>query len=141
MLQLENVFNLIQKFIPEGTEKSFEADGVKVSLSNKDGEFKINIVNEEEKKENDKIKVLIEDFKEKVDELDDDIFDDVTNEFSKAYCLKDFDTLLSLDSYTDADADRATKMIDIFNACVRKHLTSRINKLAAFYDKFYTLSR
>lgn len=136
MLQLENVLSLIQKFIPEGTEKSFEVDGVKVSLSNKDGEFKINIVDEEEEKENDKIKVLIEDFKEKVDELDDDIFDDVTNEFSKAYCLKDFDTLLSLDSYTDADADRATKMIDIFNACVRKHLTSRMDKLAALYDKF-----
>lgn len=134
--QLEGILELIKKFVPEGTEKSFEADGVKVSLSNKDGEFKINIVDEEEEKENDKIKVLIEDFKEKVDELDDDIFDDVTNEFSKAYCLKDFDTLLSLDSYTDADADRATKMIDIFNACVRKHLTSRMDKLAALYDKF-----
>ena len=127
MLQLENVLSLIQKFIPDGTEKSFEADGVKVSLSNKDGEFKINIVDEEEEKENNKIKVLIEDFKEKVDELDDDIFDEVTNEFSKAF---------SLDSYTDADADRATKMIDIFNACVRKHLTSRMDKLAALYDKF-----
>lgn len=136
MLQLENVLSLIQKFIPEGTEKSFEADGVKVSLSNKDGEFKINIVDGEEEKENNKIKVLIEDFKEKVDELDDDIFDDVTNEFSKAYCLKDFDALLSLDSYTTADADRTTKMIDIFNACVRKILTSRMDKLAALYDKF-----
>lgn len=136
MLQLENVLSLIQKFIPDGTEKSFEAEGVKVSLSNKDGEFKIKIVDEEEEEENDKIKVLIEDFKEKLDELDDDIFGDVTNEFSKAYCLKDFDALLSLDSYTDADADRATKMIDIFNACVRKQLTSRMDKLAALYDKF-----
>ena len=83
--QLEGILELIKKFVPEGTEKSIEAEGVKVSLVNKDGQFKIKIDNLEErcKEDSKELKNCIATFKEKVDSLDDETFDELIKEFEQ----------------------------------------------------------
>ena len=138
--QLEGILELIKKFVPEGTEKSIEAEGVKVSLVNKDGQFKIKIDNlEEQCKE---LKNCIEIFKEKFDSLDDQTFDEIIKEFGEfgdfgeSYNLQEFDILLDMECHSDKEATKLLEMIDKFTYYTRKNLKSKIEKLTLLYKKF-----
>lgn len=136
--QLEGILELIKKFVPEGTEKSIEAEGVKVSLVNKDGQFKIKIDNLEEqcKEDSEELKNCIATFKEKVDSLDDETFDELVEEFGEFYNLKEFDTLLDMECHSDKETTKLLEMIDKFTYCTRKNLKSKIEKLTLLYKKF-----
>ena len=132
--QLEGILELIKKFVPEGTEKSIEAEGVKVSLVNKDGQFKIKIDNlEEQCKE---LKNCIAIFKEKFDSLDDKTFDELIKEFGESYNLQEFDILLDMECHSDKEATKLLEMIDKFTYYTRKNLKSKIEKLTLLYKKF-----
>ena len=136
--QLEGILELIKKFVPEGTEKSSEAEGVKVSLVNKDGQFKIKIDDLEEqcKEDSKELKNCIATFKEKVDSLDDEIFDELIKEFGESYNLQEFDILLDMECHSDKEATKLLEMIDKFTYYTRKYLKSKIEKLTLLYKKF-----
>ena len=136
--QLEGILELIKKFVPEGTEKSIEAEGVKVSLVNKDGQFKIKIDNLEEqcKEDSEELKNCIATFKEKVDSLDDETFDELIKEFGESYNLQEFDILLDMECHSDKEATKLLEMIDKFTYDTRKNLQSKIEKLTLLYKKF-----
>ena len=136
--QLEGILELIKKFVPEGTEKSIEAEGVKVSLVNKDGQFKIKIDNLEEqcKEDSKELKNCIATFKEKVDSLDDETFDELIKEFGESYNLQEFDMLLDMECHSDKEATKLLEMIDKFTYYTRKTLKSKIEKLTLLYKKF-----
>ena len=136
--QLEGILELIKKFVPEGTEKSIEAEGVKVSLVNKDGQFKIKIDNLEEqcKEDSKELKNCIATFKEKVDSLDDETFDELIKEFGESYNLQESDILLDMECHSDKEATKLLEMIDKFTYYTRKNLKSKIEKLTLLYKKF-----
>ena len=136
--QLEGILELIKKFVPEGTEKSIETEGVKVSLVNKDGQFKIKIDNLEEqcKEDSKELKNCIATFKEKVDSLDDETFDELIKEFGESYNLQEFDILLDMECHSDKEATKLLEMIDKFTYYTRKNLKSKIEKLTLLYKKF-----
>ena len=142
--QFEGILELIKKFVPEGTEKSIEAEGVKVSLVNKDGQFKIKIDNlEEQCKE---LKNCIAIFKEKFDSLDDKTFDEIikefgeVGEFGESQNLQEFDSLLDIlldmECHSYKEAIKLLEMIDKFTYYTCKNLKSKIEKLTLLYKKF-----
>ena len=128
----------VPEFVPEGTEKSIEAEGVKVSLVNKDGQFKIKIDNLEEqcKEDSEELKNCIATFKEKVDSLDDETFDELIKEFGESYNLQEFAILLDMECHSDKEATKLLEMIDKFTYYTRKNLKSKIEKLTLLYKKF-----
>ena len=136
--QLEEILELIKKFVLECTEKSIEEEGVKGSLVNKDGQFKIKIDNLEEqcKEDSKELKNCIATFKEKFDSLDDETFDELIKEFGKSYNLQEFNILLDMECHSDKEAAKLLEMIDKFTYYTRKYLKSKIEKLTLLYKKF-----
>ena len=75
-------------------------------------------------------------FKEKVDSLDDETFDELIKEFGESYNLQEFDMLLDMECHSDKEATKLLEMIDKFTYYTRKNLKSKIEKLTLLYKKF-----
>ena len=92
---------------------------------------------EEQCKEDSKeLKNCIATFKEKVDSLDDETFDELIKEFGESYNLQEFDILLDMECHSDKEATKLLEMIDKFTYYTRKNLKSKIEKLTLLYKKF-----
>ena len=110
----------------------------------KDGNtLKINIVSkeeeedeEEEKFDDTEIKEAIQEYKDKLNDLDDCLFVSATEDFGKEFEVKRFDELLNKETLTVDEAMEVTKMIDRSLDIISDHLRKKIEELVSIYNRF-----
>lgn len=133
MEELSLMLKLLSSLVPDGTKKEVEIEGVKYFLS-KDGEnVKIKaseIFNDSSTKE------MVASYKENVEDLDDDIFIEVTEELAEKMDISEFNELLELDSFSEEQAVKVEKMISISSDIICSHLQQKIKDMVKLYEKF-----
>lgn len=139
--EFDNVSRLLQIIsdsIPEGTEQKFEVNGVQLELTKKDGNIKIKVSQnlEEQIFDDTKVKELVEDFKEALEELDDETFIEVTEEAEKHFDIKKLDKLLKLEHFTEDEAESINSLISLFSQIICANLQDKIENLVDLYTRF-----
>jgi len=130
-----NLMNILGRAVPEGTDEELEIDNIKVHFQKKDGKIKIEVKSDTTFDDSD-IKELVEEYKESIKELDDDLFLEVTEELGKKISIKEFDELLNLEHFTEDQADKVEEMIDLASEIICSHLQCKIQELIALYNRF-----
>lgn len=130
---MNTIISMLSDLIPDGTKKEVKIDGVTYKFNKDDGEIKIEVV---EPFDDSKIKELVNNYKEKIKALDDNIFIEATEDLSSKISLKEFNELLDLKDFTEEQANRVQELIDIFTETICLHLQHKIQSLIEFYDNF-----
>lgn len=137
LFDLINIFNVA---IPNGVEETLEVNGTKVFLNKKDGVINISVTSDNEdtveKFDDSCIKDIIKEYKGRIEELDDCLFVDATEEMSKYFDVKRFDELLNQDTFTEEEAAKVSEMIDQSSQIICDHLEDKINELVNIYNRF-----
>lgn len=136
---LSELMNLLGMAIPEGTEKDLEIDNTKIHFQKKDGTIKIEVKEEIQPSQDfddSSIKELIEDYKDSIKQLDDDLFLEVSEELGKKISIKEFDSLLNLEHLTEDQANQVEEMIDLASEIACLHLQHKIQNLVELYERF-----
>ena len=143
MNTLSNISELLGIFntIPEGTDERVCINDLEITLSKKNGVIDVKIeINENNQSDytfdDSKIKELIKNYKESIDSLDDNIFLDILEEMREVIDIKEFDELLSLESFTEENAARVEELIEHSTLIVHKFLQNKIQNLMDLYEKF-----
>lgn len=92
MNDLLKLWDNLNETIPEGVQE-FEQDGVKYSIDKKDGYLSVKV----EKNTDPEIKDIVISFKEKLEDLDDDLFIKLFEDFKKEIDVNRFSELLDKD--------------------------------------------
>lgn len=135
MNDLEKLIELMGNLIPEGTNEEIDTDEYKISLVKDGDNIKIQIVEKEEAFDDSEIKEVVSEFKEAIEELDDDLFVEIAEDFSTKLDNKEFNDLLNLESYTEEQAAKVSEMIEIATTIIRSHIQNKIQNLFEIYDK------
>lgn len=135
MNDLEKLIELMGNLIPEGTNEEIDTDEYKISLVKDGDNIKIQIVEKEEAFDDSEIKEVVSEFKEAIEELDDDLFVEIAEDFSTKLNNKEFNDLLNLESYTEEQAAKVSEMIEIATTIIRSHIQNKIQNLFEIYDK------
>lgn len=135
MNDLEKLIELMGNLIPEGTNEEIDTDEYKISLVKDGDNIKIQIVEKEEAFDDSEIKEVVSEFKEAIEELDDDLFVEIAEDFSTKLDNKEFNDLLDLESYTEEQAAKVSEMIEIATTIIRSHIQNKIQNLFEIYDK------
>jgi len=130
-----NLMNILGNAVPEGTDEELELDNAKIHFQKKDGKIKIEVKSETTFDDSD-IKELVEEYKESIKGLDDDLFLEATEEFGKKISIKEFDELLNLEHFTEDQANKVEEMIDLASEIISSHLHCKIQELIALYNRF-----
>lgn len=137
LFDLINIFNVA---IPDGAEESLEVNGTKITLNKKDGVINISITsnNEDAVEEFDDscIKEIIKEYKERLNELNDDLFIEVVEAMESSLDVQRFDELLNQDTFTEEEAAEVNEMIDQSSQIICDHLEDKINELVNIYNRF-----
>lgn len=135
MNDLEKLIELMGNLIPEGTNEEIDTDEYKISLVKDGDNIKIQIVEKEEAFDDSEIKEVVSEFKEAIEELDDDLFVEIAEDFSTKLNNKEFNDLLNLESYSEEQAAKVSEMIEIATTIIRSHIQNKIQNLFEIYDK------
>lgn len=133
------LMNLLGNAVPEGTEQEVEIDDINIHFQKKDGTIKIEVKEKNQPKEafdDSSIKELIQEYKENIEELDDDLFLEVSEELGRKISIKEFDSLLNSEHLTEDQANKVEGMIDLASEITCLHLQHRIQDLVELYEKF-----
>lgn len=133
MNEMNTIISMLSDLIPDGTKKEVKIDGVTYKFNKDNGEIKIEVV---EPFDDSEVKELVNNYKEKIKALDDNIFIEATEDFSSEISLKEFNELLDLEDFTEEQANRVQELIDISTKTIRLHLQHKIQSLIEFYDNF-----
>lgn len=133
LLEIANILNLS---IPNGTEESFEDDDVKIILGKDDDCLKIEISTIPKEVEFDETKELVEEYKEAIKNLDDDLFLEIVEELKSKVDLTKFNELLNLEEYNSEEAKEVEEMIDISSEIICSTLKKKIQSMVELYEKF-----
>lgn len=137
LFDLINIFNVA---IPDGAEESLEVNGTKITLNKKDGVINISVTSDNEDAiegfDDSCIKEIIKEYKERLNELDDDLFIEVVEAMESSLDAQRFDELLNQDTFTEEEAAEVSEMIDQSSQIICDHLEDKINRLAAVYNRF-----
>lgn len=137
--EINKLIKFLSSQISDGFQHSLEIDGIKLTLSNKDGVITINIDsnkdNLEDNSENSLIKETINEFKEFIEELDDCLFLESIEEIEQYFDIKRFNDLLEQKEFTDKEETEVIKMIEASKIIIREHLQDKIEELVELYDK------
>ena len=137
LFDLINIFNTV---IPDGAEESLEVNGTKITLNKKDGVINISVTsnNEDTVEEFDDsyIKEIIKEYKERLNELNDDLFIEVVEAMESSLDVQRFDKLLNQDTFTEEEAAEVSEMIDQSSQIICDHLKDKINELVDVYNRF-----
>lgn len=129
------ISELIDLLIPEGTNKEVEVNGTKVSISKKDGNIKIKTVSED-KFDDSSIKERIADFKNKIEELDDEIFNDINEDFGEKVNINGFNKMIESENIDEDQAKVIEDLITKYEQTARCHLQDKIQSLVNLFDRF-----
>lgn len=99
-------------------------------LTLKIGDYTIQIDSRSELKER------ISQYKKNIEQLEDDLFLEATEDISKVLNIKEFNELLDLDSFTKEEAEKVEDMINCSSEIISNKLLDKINKLVEIYNKF-----
>lgn len=133
LLEIANILNLS---IPNGTEESFEDDDVKIILGKDDDCLKIEISTIPKEAEFDETKELVEEYKEAIKNLDDDLFLEIVEELKSKVDLTEFNELLNLEEYNSDEAKEVEEMINISSEIICSTLKKKIQNMVELYEKF-----
>ncbi|MDY2737864.1 hypothetical protein [Intestinibacter sp.] len=131
---------MIQTLVPEDG-KCLEKNGTVINVTKDGNTLKITIVSKEEDEEEEKfddteIKEAIQEYKDKLNDLDDCLFVSATEDFGKEFEVKRFDELLNKETLTADEAMEVTKMIDRSLDIISDHLRKKIEELVSIYNRF-----
>lgn len=136
---LFKAFDMIQTLVPEDG-KCLEKNGTVINVTKDGNTLKITIVSkeedEEEKFDDTEIKEAIQEYKDKLNDLDDCLFVSATEDFGKEFEVKRFDELLNKETLTSDEAMEVTKMIDRSLDIISDHLRKKIEELVSIYNRF-----
>ena len=135
-----DLIDILNTVIPDGVNKDLEVNGNKITLNKEDGIIKIslssNMKDTTEEFDDSNVKEIIKEYKEWIEELDDCLFVEATEETSKHFNIKRFDELLNKDSFTKEEAYELSEMIDKSSQIICKHLENKIAELIDIYNRF-----
>lgn len=135
IIEVSNLLNELSLKIPEGSEQTFDVNGIKFTLKKEEGVIKL--ISEESDNFNDSdIKDLIKEYKENIENLDDDLFLEVIEDISTKIDLNKFNELLDLETFTEDEASEVEEMIDISADVISSHLKNKIQEMVKLYEKF-----
>lgn len=132
-----DLIDILNTVIPDGVNKDLEVNGNKITLNKENGIINISMSsNIKEEFDDSNIKEIIKEYKEWIEELDDCLFVEATEETSKHFNIKRFDELLNKDSFTKDEAYELSEMIDKSSQIICKHLENKIAELIDIYNRF-----
>ena len=138
--ELSDITNILDLYIPNGTVETFESDGIKYHLEKDKGHLKIeidvNIPKQDEEFDDSATKEIVEEYKEGIKALDDDLFIEIVDELKSKLDLTKFNELLDLESFDKDQAQEVEKMIDISTNVICLHLQHKIQGMVELYEKF-----
>lgn len=138
--ELPDLTNILGLCIPDGTVETFESDGIKYHLEKDKGHLKIeidvNIPEQDEEFDDSATKEIVEEYKESIKALDDDLFVEIVDELKSKLDLTKFNELLDLESFDKDQAQEVEKMIDISTNVICLHLQHKIQGMVELYEKF-----
>ena len=138
--ELSDITNILDLYIPNGTVETFESDGIKYHLEKDKGHLKIeidvNIPEQDEEFDDSATKKIVEEYKEGIKALDDDLFVEIVDELKSKLDLTKFNELLDLESFDKDQAQEVEKMIDISTNVICMHLQHKIQGMVELYEKF-----
>ena len=136
--EISDIINNLSLSIPEGTVQSFEADGLKYYLEKDNGYIKIELEASLPEKtfDDSSTKKIVAEYKESIKALDDDLFLEIVDELSSKLDLKEFNSLLDLESFDEDQARKLEEMIDISTDVICLHLQHKIQDMVELYEKF-----
>ena len=138
--ELSDITNILDLYIPNGTVETFESDGIKYHLEKDKGHLKIeidvNIPKQDEEFDDSATKEIVEEYKEGIKALDDDLFVEIVDELKSKLDLTRFNELLDLESFDEDQAQEVEKMIDISTDIICLHLQHKIQGMVELYEKF-----
>ena len=136
--EISDIINNLSLSIPEGTVQSFEADGLKYYLEKDNGYIKIELKASLPEKtfDDSSTKKTVAEYKESIKALDDDLFLEIVDELSSKLDLKEFNSLLDLESFDEDQARKVEEMIDISTDVICLHLQHKIQDMVELYEKF-----
>lgn len=76
------------------------------------------------------IKFLVDDFKESLDDIDDELFIEVVEDMD----LKEFNSLLEQESWSIEEAEKVVEYMDDFKDRLRNNIENKILKLVDTYN-------
>ena len=138
--ELSDITNILDLYIPNGTVETFESDGIKYHLEKDKGHLKIeidvNIPEQDEEFDDSATKEIVEEYKEGIKALDDDLFIEIVDELKSKLDLTKFNELLDLESFDKDQAQEVEKMIDISTNVICMHLQHKIQGMVELYERF-----
>lgn len=132
--------NILSLCIPDGTVETFESDDLKCHLEKDNGHLKIeieaNIPESGGEFDDSSTKEIVEDYKDGIKALDDDLFIEVVDELKSKVDLTRFNELLDLEKFDEEQAQEVEEMIDISTDIICLHLQHKIQDMVELYEKF-----
>lgn len=143
MNTLSNIYELLGIFnaIPEGADEKVCIDDLEITLTKEDGVVNVRVEMNSPKRcnytfDDSVIKEKIANYKESIDSLDDNTFLEILDEMREVIDIKEFDELLSMESFTEENAARVEELIDHSTLIVHKFLQNKIQDLMELYKRF-----
>ena len=133
LLEIANILNLS---VPNGTKEVLEDNDVKINLEKSDDCLKIEINSIFKAEEFDETKELVEEYKEAIKNLDDDLFLEIVEQLKCKVDLTEFNELLNLEEYNSDEAKEVEEMINISSEIICSTLTKKIQNMVELYEKF-----
>ena len=138
--EFQDLTNILGLCIPDGTVETFESDNLKCHLEKDNGHLKIeikaNIPEQYREFDDSDTKKIVEEYKEGIKALDDDLFVEIVDKLKSKFDLNRFNELLDLESFNEEQAQEVEKMINISTDIICLHLQHKIQGMVELYEKF-----
>ena len=138
--EFQDLTNILGLCIPDGTVETFESDDLKCHLEKDKGHLKIeikaNIPEQDGEFDDSDTKKIVEEYKEGIKALDDDLFVEIVDKLKSKFDLNRFNELLDLESFNEEQAQEVEKMINISTDIICLHLQHKIQGMVELYEKF-----
>lgn len=138
--EFQDLTNILGLCIPDGTVETFESDDLKCHLEKDNGHLKIeikaNIPEQYGEFDDSNTKKIVEEYKEGIKALDDDLFVEIVDKLKSKFDLNRFNELLDLESFNEEQAQEVEKMINISTDIICLHLQHKIQGMVELYEKF-----
>ena len=106
--EFPDLTNILSLCIPDGTVETFESDDLKCRLEKDNGHLKIeieaNIPEQDGEFDDSTTKEIVEEYKEGIKALDDDLFIEIVDELKSKLDLTRFNELLDLENFSKNQA-------------------------------------
>lgn len=135
IIEVSNLLHELSLKIPEGSEETFDVNGIKFTLKKEEGVIKL-ISEESYNFDDSDIKDLIKEYKENIENLDDDLFLEVVEDISTKIDINKFNELLDLETFTEDEASKVEEMINISADVISSHLKNKIQRWQNFMKSF-----